>query len=264
MRTFLLLLLSLFLIRLGQAQSSLNNQLSLRLGLQQHLVADQQASPLRYQGQLPSVGLDFTRKYSQHLLHLEAKVASGAFDARAYAGRTVDYGEIEAPLQGTLTRGTLTLRYLRQVQKNHTLRTHLGLGLQQRIDYPGAEPYVGLVALSSIPVVARIEKNWAKKHYLQAQASYALGGVFTRLPWWHTSLALPEEHSQFKAFYRNNTQWAWGTQLTALEMSLGYQYQIGAQWRMGAQYGLSFLQYQEPQQLQIFNQNLNVQLAWLF
>lgn len=264
MRTFLLLLLSLILGNPLQAQTALKNQISLHLGLQQHLVADQQASPLHYQGLLPCLALDFSRQQKQGLFQIEATVATGAFDARAYSGRTVDYGEVKAPLEGQITRGEIALRYLHQLQKSQPWRTYLGLGLQQRIDYPGAEPYVGLIALSSIPLSARIEKNWNKKHVLQGQASYALGGLFTRLPWWHTSLALPDEYSQLKAFYRNNTRWAWGTQLTALDMSLGYQYQLGSQLRMGAQYELSFLQHSRPQQLQIFNQSIQLQLAWLF
>lgn len=264
MRTFLLLLLSLVLWKPLPAQTGFKNQISLHLGLQQYLVADQQASPLRYQGQLPSVTLGFSHQQKQGLFQIEATLATGVFDARAYSGRTVDYGEVEAPLEGRITRGGLALRYFYPLQKSQSWRTYLGLGLQQRIDYPGAEPYVGLIALSSIPLAARMEKNLGKKHSLQAQANYVLGGVFTRLPWWHTSLALPGEQSQFRAFYRNNTQWVWGTQLTALDLSLGYQYQLGSQLRMGAQYGLSFLQHSQPQQLQIFNQSLHLQFAWLF
>ena len=264
MRTFLLLLLCLVLWKPLPAQSEFKNQVSLYLGLQHHLVVDRQASPLRYQGILPAIGLDFSRKQKRGLFQVEATVASGAFDSRAYSGRTVDYGEVEVPLAGNITRGGIAIRYLQEVQKGQFLHTYLGLGLQQRIDYPGAEPYVGLIALSSIPLVARIEKRWTGDQRLYAQASYALGGVFTRLPWWHTSIALPGESSQFNAFYRNNTQWVLGTQLAALDLSMGYQHQLGLRWRVGAQYGMSFLQHSRPQQLQIFNQNLKLQFTRLF
>ncbi|MDX2067718.1 MAG: hypothetical protein SFV55_04785 [Haliscomenobacter sp.] len=264
MRTFLLLLLCLVLWKPLPAQSEFKNQVSLYLGLQQHLVADRQASPLHYQGILPAIGLDFSHKQKRGLFQIEATVAGGAFDASAYSGRTVDYGEVEVHLEGKILRGGIAFRYLRRVQKSHSLRTYLGLGLQQRIDYPGAEPYVGLIALSSIPLVARIEKNGPRNQLLYAQLGYALGGVFTRLPWWHTSIALPGESSQFNAFYRNNTQWVWGTQLAALDFRMGYQHQLGLRWRVGAQYDMSFLQHSKPQQLQIFNQHLKLQFTRLF
>ena len=246
----------------GLAPTS-RHTLTLYTGAVQHTVHDHNASPLAYRGQLAQAEVVYQYRTFQSEWFVGARAAHGSFYAKAYPDRMVYFGDTPVPLRNNLTTASGQLHYLRRVVTFEAGEILVGGGLQQLLHYPQSEPYAGMTSITSVPVVAKVRSSLGTKTVLEAQAQYAVAGLITRLPW-HSSLSRPEETSQLKAFYRNNTQLEGGHRLQQAALSLTALRNLGTHWQASLGYEFSLLRHPDPQPLTTVSHIANLRLHFAF
>jgi energy-converting hydrogenase Eha subunit F len=232
---------------------------ALQTGVTQLTVHDRNASPLAYRGRLAQVGLSYQFRTERSEWFLGASAATGSFYAKDYPERFVYFGETAASLRDNLVAGQLQLHYLRRLSMFAGGEVLLGTGLQQSLYYPESEPHAGMISTTTLPLIAKLRYALSGKTTLEAQAQYAVAGLVTRLPW-DNSLSRPEETSQFKAFYRNNTQLEGGHRLQQASVRLAINRQLGKRWQAGIGYDFGLLRHPDPQPLTRMSHGLNANL----
>lgn len=246
----------------GVAPTS-RHTLTLHTGVVQHTVHDHNASPLAYRGQLAQVGVSYQHRTFQSEWFVGARAAHGAFFAKAYPNRMVYFGDTPVPVRDNLTTASGQLHYLRRLMVFEAGEILVGGGLQQLLHYPQSEPHAGMTSITSVPVVAKMRYALGPKTVLEAQGQYAVAGLITRLPW-HSSLSRPEETSQLRSFYRNNTKLEGGHRLQQATLTLAATQALGSQWQAGLGYELSLLRHPDPRPLTTLSHNLNLGLQLAF
>jgi hypothetical protein len=243
--------------------STSRHTLTLHTGAVQHTVHDQNASPLAYRGQLAQVGVAYQHRTFQSEWFVGARAAHGAFYAKAYPDRMVYFGDTPVPLRDKLTTASGQVHYLRRLVAFEAGEFLVGGGLQQLLHYPQSEPHAGMTSITSVPMVAKVRYALGPKTVLEAQGQYALAGLVTRLPW-HSSLSRPEETSQLKAFYLNNTKLEGGHRLQQAALTLTAAQALGTHWRIGFGYEFNLLRHPDPRPLTTRSHNLNLGLQLAF
>jgi hypothetical protein len=224
---------------------------------------DQNASPLAYRGQLAQLGLAYQHRTARAEWFAGAQAAHGSFYAKDYPDRMVYFGDTPVPLRTNLAAVRVQVHYLRRVAKFAGGEVLLGGGLQQTLHYPQSEPYVGMTSVTSLPLVAKVRYGLGAKAVVEAQGQYAVAGLITRLPW-HNSLSRPEETSQLRAFYRNNTRFDSGYRLRQAALGLTAVRTLSPRWQASLGYDFALLRHQEPRPLTTTSHHLNLGVQLTF
>jgi len=245
--------------RAQDAPSVPRHVVALQTGIVQHLVRDQNASPLIYRGHLAQLRLSYQLRTARGQWFIGLSAARGDFYSRDYPERVVYYGTSAVSLRDQLLTGELHVHHLRRLTSFAGGEVLLGAGLQQSLYYPQSEPFAGMASISSVPLLGQLRYALGPKTTLEAQVQYALAGLITRLPY-DNSLSRPEETSQLKAFYRNNTRFEGGHRLQQAGLRLTAAFQLGRRWQAGGGYAFGLLRHPDPKPMTRITHSVHAQL----
>ncbi|QNF33925.1 hypothetical protein HUW51_14775 [Adhaeribacter swui] len=247
----------------GPLSPASRHSLSLGLGLSQVSVRDQNASPLLYQNNLPQVTLRYQHSFKRGELQVGLQARYGNYTPKAYRGRAVNLGEVVVPLTSKLAAGHFSLNYLHRVNAAAKSAWYLGTGLQQLLQYPTEAPYAGLVSVTALPLILKVQHQFNAKNLLESQVQYTLAGLLSRFPW-HATLSLPDVTSNLKALYQNNTRVVAGYQLNQVAWQTQFQHQVSPHLRVGLSYQFERLVDAKPRRLHTWSNSLSAQSAFTF
>jgi hypothetical protein len=249
-------------------EKPIEKYINFNIGFQNRVLLDEQKSALSYSSGEYLAGLSFTRNGVHSITEISLDAGRGNFSPRHIGNRwiyTTSYdihGNATTdsfPVTSGISSGKLQISYLNKLSKGRTIWL-AGAALKELLVYP--DNNIGLLNSIGIHIKLGLLQQLGSKGRFQADLSFPLFAVNTRLPW-HNTATSPLD-PEFATFFKKGTRLVGIDKFRMLEFNMNYHLHIAKHWSLGAGYSLTWLNVPYYQPMRSYMNSFKVQTTYIF
>ncbi|MCB0632714.1 MAG: hypothetical protein R2824_35475 [Saprospiraceae bacterium] len=264
MKTFIVLLFTLFSIQatIGQNNEPLESTryggFGLRLGFNRIHVLDRNNSALLYQGNVPTLSLNYQHVNSGNRWLGELTLGRGSYFSRDFPDRVIQfrnkdvYGHVDSvsvPMRANNTLMKLSLGYLRDIDPAGPLRYQIGGQVSDALFYPQGFVQAGLMNVASVSPMAGMAFQPNDRQYLSLRITVPVFSLVSRSTY-NNSVSQPIDN-KLVGFFDQGSYWASFSKHREIKIGAAFHFRMGNRWMSGLHYDFRILKNTYPKDLTI-------------
>ncbi|MFN7116309.1 MAG: hypothetical protein ACK4TA_05880 [Saprospiraceae bacterium] len=238
---------------------SSGNSFGFTLGYRQLTLRDQASSALTYRGNLPTLGLNWTRHTSQQIWEANLQGSYGKFFPQSAPSRmviflernldgSIDTVRVQATGSHLMLKGDVGFYHKQDFNHHSDAFWAVGARVSEELYYPQGFVSPGLTNVAAVsPQVLAGVGNFDKGLFTIGIV-VPIAAVVTRLPY-HQTVSKPEGPSATRSFFKYHTAVRTLNKHQEVKFRLGYQYQLGNHLSGGFFYEYAWLRDSDPRPL---------------
>jgi hypothetical protein len=204
---------------------------------------DQQASPLRYKGNIkPVFGLRYGHASESARFNFRLSGGLGnmnpeRFGPRSYTTPFPDGKSFTYEISSVLYHANIEADYLRRISSVDNTKASLWVGgaVQESIFYADeVANFPWVVNTATVAPVVQYDYNFQPRHSLTLRVDMAVFGLITRAV--YANFPKSTDDANVKAFFKQGTHPAAINKLGNVNVQLGYSYRVNSRISLGATY----------------------------
>jgi hypothetical protein len=249
----------------GVAQTY-RNSLGLSVGTFQIRTLDQQASPLRYVGNVyPLYGFRYHHHSDRSQFNLRLSGGMGTmnperFGTRTYSTKFGDGTPFSYQISSELYHVNVEADYLRRIGSGEPDRfnTWVGGSVNESLFYADeVANFPWVVHTATFSPVLQADYALGASHSLTLRVDMAVVGLITRAIW--ASFPKSTGDNNVVAYFKQGTHPATGSKLGNVNVQLGYTYRLSPRLSAGATYRARYLSYPDPRPIRALTSSLSLE-----
>lgn len=247
------------------------NGIDLSLGLTKLSLLDELNSPLVYRSTPKTIRFSYQRNGAKAITRTGLMVGRGGFLPAGYKERTIynttyDFDgnatKDSFMLGGALLMAKIHLHYLRMITEGDKWQLHIGGGLNHHLYYPDSFVRTGYMNSFSFSLNVNVTYLMDSRNSFSGFISSPVIAYNTRFPY-HSTLSHPED-KEVEMFFSQGSKLTSVHQFQQMEAGLEYRHALSKRWDLSVNYLFSRLNYQNPERIKLFYNQLQAGITLKF